>query len=237
VKVLLGDTRSKRNLAFLHKHGWGRMFATVRPTPERFEPWGFDNGAFVAWTKGLQFPESSFLKRLDEALKVASDPILAVCPDIVAGGMRSLEFSVSWLQRLPSWWPWYLAVQDGMTPEAVLEVAHLFSGIFLGGTDKFKRTAYRWARLAHFADKKFHYGRAGTLRKIRHAWNVEADSLDSNFPLWNVARLEMFRDEWKALQREEQRPLCLSIDRPLTLGDADAMLKENGRVFVRSALK
>jgi hypothetical protein len=111
---------------------------------------------------------------------------------------------VNWLKRLPSSWPWYLAVQDGMTPDAVLEVVHLFAGIFLGGTDRFKLTAYRWSRLARFADKAFHYGRAGTLRKIRHAYAVEADSLDSNFPLWTVDRMRVFREEQIALERQEQ---------------------------------
>jgi hypothetical protein len=207
VKILLGDTRSKRNIAFLREHGWGRMFATARPTPESFESWGFDNGAFTAWTCGRQFPEKAFLRRLEIALKVESDPIVAVCPDIVAGGMKSLEFSVHWIQRLSAHWPWYLAVQDGMTHKVVLDAIHMFSGIFLGGTDKFKLTAYGWSRLAHFADKKFHYGRAGTLRKIRHAWAVEADSLDSNFPLWSVERLETFRDEWNALKRGEIQAL------------------------------
>ena len=207
MKILLGDTRSRKNQYLFQMNGWGRMFASDRPFPPfyyAYEPWGFDNGAFVAWTRGNQFPEKVFLKRLDAALRVETDPAVAVCPDIVAGGLRSLEFSVNWLKRLPSWWPWYLAVQDGMTQDAVLDVAHLFAGIFLGGTDRFKLTAYHWSRLAHFADKKFHYGRAGTLRKIRHAYAVEADSLDSNFPLWTVDRMRVFRDEQMALETEEQ---------------------------------
>src|SRR5437660_7980992 len=111
MRILLGDTRSKKNLAFMREHGWGRMFATVKPTPQEFEPWGFDNGAFTAWLHGEAFPESIFLVRLDEAIKVNSDPHVAVCPDIVSGGMKSLDFSLHWLRRLPSYWPWYLAVQ------------------------------------------------------------------------------------------------------------------------------
>lgn len=207
MKILLGDTRSKRILRFLNAHGWGRMFATVRPTPEHCEPWGFDNGAFDAAKKKKPFPEKKFMRRLEAALKVNSDPLVAVCPDIVAGGMESLEFSLRWKEKLPDFWPWYLAVQDNMAYDAVRNVAHLFSGIFLGGTDKFKLTAYRWSRLAHFCDKPFHYGRAGTLHKIRHAWDVGADSLDSNFPLWSVKRLETFRDEWNALKHGETQKL------------------------------
>jgi hypothetical protein len=202
VRVLVGDTRSKRNLAVLREKRWGRLFASARPTPYPFEPWGFDNGAFVAWRRGESFPEGTFLKRLDVALRVNSDPIIAVCPDIVAGGMKSLEFSVRWLERLPCWWPWYLAVQDGMEQDAVVEVAHLFSGIFLGGTDKFKLTAYHWSRLAHFCDKKFHYGRAGTLKKLAHAYSIESDSCDSAFPLWTQERMDTFVSSYDNLGTE-----------------------------------
>jgi len=209
VKILLGDTRSKKNVAFLESHGWGRMFAGDRPIAKLYpyEPWGFDNGAFVAWTKGESFPETVFLNRLDAALKVPTDPIVAICPDIVAGGLKSLEFSLEWLYRLPTFWPWYLAVQDGMDHDSVMEVAHMFSGIFLGGTDKFKLTAYGWSRLAHRCDKKFHYGRAGTLRKLAHAHSVEADSLDTNFPLWTTKRMYVFRDHDRAQREKEQAKL------------------------------
>jgi hypothetical protein len=163
-----------------------------------FERWAFDNGAFEAWTKGQPFPETVF---------VNSDPTVAVVPDKVAGGMESLEFSLRWRERLPDFWPWYLAVQDDMPREAVLKAAHVFNGIFLGGTDKFKLTAYGWCRLAHFCDKPFHYGRAGTLTKVRHAWNVGADSLDSNFPLWTTPRKMQFRDECNALKRGETQAI------------------------------
>jgi len=210
MKILVGDTRSRKIIAFLCEHGWGRMLAEERPVNlYPYEPWGFDNGAFESWKARKPFPEASFLRRLSVALKFNSDPILAVCPDIVAGGLKSLEFSVRWREKLPSW-PWYLAVQDpepgteNEYREAVVEVAHLFPGIFLGGTDKFKLQAYRWSRLAHHCDKKFHYGRAGTLRKLAHAHAVEADSVDSNLPLWTNERMLSFRDHKAALESREQ---------------------------------
>lgn len=215
MKILLGDTRGKKSLAFMREHGWGRLFASAKPTPQQFEPWGFDNRAYLTWKEAgfplgltlddwaILYDVDDFERRLAQALQVNSDPIVAVVPDI-PGSEHSLEYSLSWLPDLPTYWPWYLAVQDGMTQDAVLEVAHLFAGIFLGGTDKFKRTAYRWSRLAHFADKKFHYGRAGTLRKIRHAYAVEADSLDSSFPLWTVQRMNIFRQEQVAIETQEQ---------------------------------
>lgn len=204
MQIFVGDTRGK-GVTFLQEQGWGRMYAKPRPMPEMYpeEPWAFDNGAFEAHVKKQPFPEKVFLKRLDAALKVSTDPRVAVVPDIVAGGMKSLEFSLRWREKLPNFWPWYLAIQDGMEPSDVLAVANVFNGIFLGGSDRFKLTAYNWCRFAHFCDKPFHYGRAGTLRKVRHAWNIGADSLDSNFPLWTKRRMVTLRDECNALKRGE----------------------------------
>lgn len=92
----------------------------------------------------------------------------------------------------------YLAVQDGMKREHVEGIIRAgWAGIFLGGTDKFKReTAFQWCEMAHEFGLKFHYARAGTLRKLEHAKLIKADSLDSNFPLWTKARTERFVDQY-----------------------------------------
>jgi hypothetical protein len=168
------------------------MFVTADPTPRHCEPWGFDNGAFVAFKRGEAFPTDIFKTRLDRALSINSEPWIAIAPDIVAGGLKSLEFSVEWKSRLPLHWPWYLAVQDGMLPDDVRPVIHLFAGVFLGGSDKFKLQAYRWKQFASSCHKPFHYARAGTLRKLAHAHKIGADSLDSAFPLWSKERMRLF---------------------------------------------
>jgi hypothetical protein len=158
------------------------------------EPWGFDNGAFSAWLERRPFPAEEFEKRLMVALRITGSriPQVAVTPDLVGGGTRSLEFSLGWLDRLPPEWPWYLAVQDGMHPEDVIEALPLFAGIFLGGTTPFKGSAPLWAHLAHEHGKRFHYARAGTPRRIEAARYAGADSLDSSFPLWTKARWTEF---------------------------------------------
>ena len=76
-----------------------------------------------------------------------------------------------------------------MTLDGVEKVLDKFAGLFLGGTDKFKATAYYWRELSHKYGKRFHYGRAGTRRKILHAVESGADSADSAFPLWTTERL------------------------------------------------
>ena len=189
--ILVGDTRSRELVAACRELGWGRMFAESHATPYEGEPWGFDNGAFSAWLRGQPFPAKTFEQRLDRAVTNDLTPTLAVLPDLVARGVESLEFSLGWLERVPTTWPWYLAVQDGMTPEDVAPEVHNFHGIFLGGSTRFKSQAALWRRFAWSHHKRFHYARAGTPTRIQHAVAVEADSLDSAFPLWTNER---FRD-------------------------------------------
>lgn len=194
--VLLGETRSSHILADLRDLGWGRMFTERPPTPYEGEPWGFDNGAWVAYVRGEDFPADTFLRRLEIA-QAAGRPLLAVCPDIVGGGLRSMDFSLQWLDRLPQDWPWYLAVQDGTGVDDAAFLTDRFSGIFLGGTTAYKSTARAWATFAHGNGLRFHYGRAGTPAKLLHALEVGADSLDSAFPLWTRERFEWFAQVWR----------------------------------------
>ena len=167
------------------------MWTEKKPAPYPGEPWGFDNGAFPAWLHGRSFPSDDFLHRLTLAYEIGV-PYLAVAPDLVAQGQRSLDFSLTWREALPDDWPWYLAVQDGMVPEDVIEVLEGFAGLFLGGTLRFKSAAGIWQRVAAQHRKRFHYGRAGTLSRVEHAKAVHADSLDSSFPLWTRERMRLF---------------------------------------------
>jgi len=189
--VLTGDTRSTALVAELQRLKWGRLFITATPTPYPGEPWSLDNGAFHAWLHGKPFPADQFRYAVDRALGVGT-PYLAVAPDIVGGGIASLDFSLGWLEQLPAEWPWYLAVQDGMTEEDVRPYLSQFAGIFLGGTTRFKSTAGMWRVLARQHGVKFHYARAGTLARVEHAVAVSADSLDSALPLWTRERFGEF---------------------------------------------
>ena len=194
VKILLGDTRKLSWLKRIKEYRWGRMFAVAAPpTPYSGEPWGFDNGAFKAWQDKAPWDEDFFLKRLDRAI-CKGPPYLAVVPDIVAEGERSLEFSERWREKLPADWPWFLAVQDGMAVDQVAPLVRHYAGIFLGGTNTFKATARKWCDLAHKGGKLFHYGRAGTIRKVTHARDVGSDSLDSTSPLWSEEKFQRFVD-------------------------------------------
>ena len=163
----------------------------MTPKPFSGEHWGFDNGAYSYYLNGEPFNEAEYLKRLDRAY-CKGPPYMAVCPDKVGAGLESLDFSEQWREKLPAEWPWYLAVQDGMAFSDVEPILGSYAGIFLGGTNAFKFTARPWREMAHRNGKLFHYGRAGTLKKVQHATDVGADSLDSAFPLWTVQRFEQF---------------------------------------------
>lgn len=198
MQVFVGDTHSRELVARCQAFGWGRMFSERHTIPYEGERWGFDNGAFGAWLNGRPFPAQQFQMRLDKAASLEA-PHLAILPDIVAGGVESLEFSLGWLERVPSAWPWYLAVQDGMMPADLDGMLDTVAGIFLGGTTRFKSQAAIWSDLAHAAGKKFHYARAGTPTRVEHAYLVRADSLDSCLPLWDEGK-------WMQFQRAVHEP-------------------------------
>ena len=201
--VLVGERPSRAVRVICDKAGWGEMYIYSRPRAN-FNRSGFDNGAYLDWINQRDFDDKRFLNALDAALDIGI-PYMAVVPDLVARGRESLDFSMEWLSRLPAHWPWYLAVQDGMQPAMVKEVVHEFDGIFLGGTDKFKSEAQDWCDLAHIAEKRFHFARAGTERKIKQAIRIGADSLDSSFPLWTMQRLR--RMEYLVNDWEQSEPI------------------------------
>jgi N12 class adenine-specific DNA methylase len=133
--------------------------------------------------------------------------------------------------------PLYLPVQNGLTPE-LLERAEEdravmwdgerdrsflddIAGIFLGGDDAYKQEYGKaWAEWAHERGIRLHYGRAGTGRKLAHAYEIGADSVDSALPQRSF-------ENWRAFINEYRRQEGLE---PLTWGkeveEADAIRAE-----------
>lgn len=144
-----------------------------------------DNGAYYCWTRKMQWDEEKFRKMLDRVEAFDRCPDFGVAPDIVAGGLKSLDFSMSWVGRLPAGYPWYLAVQDGMTEADVAPALPHFGGIFVGGTSEWKMSSLPiWARAAKEHGKKLHVGRVNSLsRAFTVAQVFRADSFDGTN--WN----------------------------------------------------
>ena len=170
--------------------GMGVMLATsgaVRTNKKWNDmPCALDNGAFRCWQRGYPFQEWAFMDQLKACYCNGIDLDFIVCPDIVAGGKRSLDFSLSWasgkLLTAPSL---ALAVQDGMTIRdlEVNSVPSLYPNIkyiFIGGTEDWKwETAEDWVKFAHDKEMKLHIGRCGKLDKLKYAKEIGADSVDS----------------------------------------------------------
>jgi len=145
-------------------------------------PCALDNGAFSCWLRGYPFMADCFERAVHKAYESGLKLNFLVCPDIVGGGKKSLDFSMEWatgkLRTAPRL---ALAVQDGMEPK---DISHYhrkhFTHIFVGGTKKWKwDTAEEWCSFAHEHGKECHIGRVGSLDLLRAAERFGADSTDS----------------------------------------------------------
>lgn len=197
MRVYTGQTRSASLIERLTGFGWGEMTTTRDggAFPPRRRPWAYDNGAYSDWTHGRAFDAAAFERDVNAIQRDALAPDFIVVPDIVAGGDKSLEFSCAWAPQLVGIAPLYLAVQDGMTLEAVGAELEIFDGIFVGGTLAWKvANALRFRTLAATFTKPCHVGRCGTPNRVRWAKAIKADSIDSCLPLWSEGHLTRFRE-------------------------------------------
>jgi hypothetical protein len=164
----------------MQKRNIGIMLSSEASKAWHGFPCALDNGAFESWRRGFPWSEQRFMAMLEKAWSAGLSLDFVVCPDIVAGGKESLEFSLEWRKRLrPA--RLALAVQDGM-PFSVVNhlIARWFTHIFVGGSTEWKwDTAAEWVRIAHERDMKCHIGRCGTLDRLRYAKQIGADSVDS----------------------------------------------------------
>lgn len=150
---------------------------------KRFDHFALDNGAFSAFHNRVKWDGRKYKKYLERHL-IKGRPDFIITPDLVAGGLKSLKFSLGWNKWIRKKYPdikQYLAVQDGMLASDVGDCLVLFDGLFIGGTLCWKySTSKMWASVAHDYHMPCHIGRVGTSDKI--VWArliVEADSIDS----------------------------------------------------------
>lgn len=158
-------TGTKQNLAAMRANGWRLLVSAKGVLRTEGMPYALDNGAWSAFTQNQPFDVPAFERAFD-LLGERADWV--VLPDIVAGGLKSLDFSLRWLDRLkncPA--KLLLAVQDGMRPDDVREFLSPAVGLFVGGSTEWKlKTLHAWGFLARRRNCHLHVGRVNSAKRI-----------------------------------------------------------------------
>lgn len=172
-------TGTRRNIEAWKEHGWRVLLNPVGRSALRNEglPYALESGAWPAYCQGKAFCERSFGQALR---KVGADADWAVLPDIVAGGLPSLELSLKWMRRvLDEAERCLIAVQDGMEAADVEPFLGHRVGIFVGGSTAWKiSTTEIWGALGQKVGCWVHVGRVNTARRIRLCGRAGAHSFD-----------------------------------------------------------
>lgn len=170
-------TGTRRNLNAMRAAGWKLLVSAAGVLRTEGMPYALDNGAWSAFQQARPFDEDAFMRAVDQ-LGEGADWI--VLPDIVADGMRSLDYSLTWLERLrglPT--RLLIAVQDGMEIDDVRPFLSPAVGIFVGGTTEWKEaTAGAWGSAARRRNCYLHVGRVNSVRRIRFCAAAGANSID-----------------------------------------------------------
>jgi hypothetical protein len=170
-------TGTKRNLEAMRRAGWHLLVSAKGTLRTEGMPYALDNGAWTAYQQGQDFDEDAFLLAVD---KLGEGAEWIVLPDIVQGGMASLDYSLRWMERLrgiPT--RLLIAVQNGMEPDDVRSLLNPSVGIFVGGSTEWKEaTAGAWGSVARRRNCYLHVGRVNTVRRIRICAAAGASSID-----------------------------------------------------------
>ena len=186
--IYTGGTGDPKKEEMLQKYDLGIMISSTPSikSPRTYSKFkcALDNGAFACHRRGFPFQEDVFFKTISAAYKNGITLDFIVCPDIVCGGMESLEFSFWWARnKLRGTRNLALAVQDGMSTRLIekdMSSLEDFSHIFIGGSKEWKwETAKSWKDFADKCGKKLHIGGVGTLDRLKQARDIGADSVDS----------------------------------------------------------
>lgn len=184
-------TGTRRNLDALGNAGWGLLISRAgawrtegwidRETGDRrqFRIVG-DNGAWSDHQNGTEFDGETFERFLEWIVSQPIVPEWIVLPDIVAGGLASLELSLRWSNRCLSVCPLVLiAVQDGMTAADISPFVGPSVGVFLGGSTEWKiSTMAAWGTFCRPLGIYYHVARVNSVKRMAMAVAAGADSID-----------------------------------------------------------
>jgi hypothetical protein len=138
-------------------------------------PYALDNGAFPAFTKGVEWDEMAWLALLGWASAQDIKPAWVLVPDVVADRVATIERWEEYAPLTKRVLPGValaFAVQDGMRVDDVPQSADV---VFVGGTTDWKwATAGMWCQ--HFS--RVHIGRVNSYRRLMDAASCGAESTD-----------------------------------------------------------
>jgi len=204
MKVYTGNDGKLSAIRICNENGWG-MFHSAKYDARPYQYHALDNGAFQAWVTGRIWDPEPFIDALTKYEEKGPALDFVVVPDIVAGGLESLKFSIGWLDRLDTKSRKYLAVQDGMTENDILPIIKRFGGLFVGGTLDWKyMTSKTWTDIAHRSGLPCHIGRVGVWDKIVWASRIGADSIDSTSWARNNSYHHLIRAKEQTILAEEK---------------------------------
>lgn len=172
-------TGTLANLQLLDEAGWRLLVsATGRWNHHGFR-FGYDNGAWTAFTHGKPIDLDLFARGLR---KMGKDADWAALPDIVAGGKASLDLSLAWMRFvLDECERGLLPVQNGIAPPDIADLIGPRVGIFIGGDTKYKlETMATWSALARAKNAWCHVGRVNSQKRIRACQTAGATSFDGS---------------------------------------------------------
>ena len=179
-------TGTKRNLAAMQARGWRHLYtpdsprSNIKTSLELGFRHAIDNGAWGAFRRGDAWDGEGFVKLMKQHGKTAD---FIVVPDIVEGGLKSLDRSMAWLGACLQYGAKdvLIPVQDGMAPwdlKPILEINNRI-GLFVGGSTEFKLASLPWwGRLARRYGRWLHVGRVNSVRRINLCLSSGADSFD-----------------------------------------------------------
>lgn len=172
-------TGTRQNLEALRAAGWRLMVSAAGVLRHEGFPYALDNGAWSAYAQGRAFDVPAFERALR---KLGGGADWTVLPDVVAGGLPSLELSLRWMRRVLDESPRaLLAVQNGMQVEDVRPFIGPRVGIFVGGDTAWKlETMPALCELGRATGSWVHVGRVNTARRIRACARSGATSFDGS---------------------------------------------------------
>lgn len=175
--MVMPANNAKMLVGYLAGKYQGRMGWLLSPgawrEPHDWLPYAFDNGAYPAWEKKLEWNERDFYAHCDRIKGRTHKPLWIAVPDVVADREGTLR---SWFAHSPRVakykCPLAFVVQDGMTPDDIPPNA---SVVFVGGT-----TDWKWRNLRDWTSNfpRVHVGRVNTERMLWMAHEAGAESCD-----------------------------------------------------------